>query len=69
MGREKEGYREMLYILNEQKIPKMLSRKKASEVIGISREKVAELIARGALEVDKATNKIPIGSVARYLCG
>lgn len=70
MPREKEGYRDMLAFLNtEKKAPMMLSRSEAANVLNISRTSVCALIADKRLEVDKITNKIPIGSIARYLCG
>lgn len=70
MGREKPNFRDMLnFLVSEKAAPLMLSRRQVARTLSISHSRVGELIARGALEVDKATNKIPIGSVARYLCG
>lgn len=70
MAREKEGYRDMLsFLLNERGAPNLLSRSKAANVIGCSRTTIGNLIANGTLTVDTLTNKILIGSVARYLCG
>lgn len=70
MPMEKEGYREMLMFLTaEKKAPNMLSRGGAAKLMGISRDKVAELIYRGVLKIDKSTNEIPIGSIAKFLCG
>ena len=68
MSREKEGYREMLVFLNEtKKLPLLMDRGQACEALSVSRDHLARLIAKGSISLDK--NKIPIGSVARYLCG
>ena len=68
MAREKEGYRDMLMFLNEtKKLPLLLNRGQACEALGISRDYLAVLIAKGDIKL--LNSKIPIGSVARYLCG
>lgn len=67
--REKENYRDMLLFLTAEKgAALMLSRVQAANLMGISRITVNSLIASGKLSVDKLTNKIPIGEIARYLC-
>lgn len=68
MAREKPNYRDMLSFLAETKdLPLLLNRGQACKVMGISRDHLAVLIIEGKIVVDN--NKIPIGSVARYLCG
>ena len=68
MPREKEGYREMLMFLNESKsLPLLMDRGQACEALGISRDYLAKLIAKGDIRLER--NKIPIRSVAKYLCG
>lgn len=70
MAKEKEGYREMLaFLTSEKDVPLMMSRTQAANVLNISRTSIGNLIAGGYIALDKATNKIPIGSIARYLCG
>ncbi|MBQ8390941.1 MAG: hypothetical protein IJX50_00140 [Clostridia bacterium] len=44
-----------------------LSRKEAQEVLGVSHTHLAKMINRGHIKL--IDNKIPLGSVARYLCG
>lgn len=67
MAREKENYREMLLFLNvNKKIPLLMSRGQACEVMGISRDYLSMLISKGKIKLSE--NKIPIGSVANYLC-
>lgn len=68
MSREKEGYGDMLIFLSEtKKLPAMASRGQACEALGISRDTLAKLIIKGQISV--SSNKILIGSVARFLCG
>ena len=68
MAREKEGYREMLMFLSEtKKLPLLMNRGQACEALGISRDYLAVLIAKGHIKL--SGNKIPLGSVAGYLCG
>lgn len=63
---EKAGYREMLLMLSE-KYPNTLTKKQASEALGVSFPHLQGIIARKHLSV--VDGKIPIGSVANYLCG
>lgn len=68
MPKEKAGYRDMLMFLSEdKKAPLLLNRGQACELMGISRDHLAEMIYKG--EIKLSENKIPIGSIARYLCG
>ena len=68
MPREKEHYRDMLMFLNESKnLPLLMDRGQACEALTVSRDYLAKLIAKG--DIKSEHNKIPIGSVARYLCG
>lgn len=66
MPREKEGYREMLSILME-KYPATLSRTQAGEALSVSQPHLRKLIQRKHIAVKDG--KIPIGSIASYLCG
>ena len=66
MPREKEGYRDMLSILME-RYPMLLTKKQVCEILDLSFQTVCKLIAKGKLTCD--AGKIPIGSLARYLCG
>ena len=66
MGREKEGYRDMLAVLAE-KYPLLLSRTQAGEVLGISQPHLRKLIQKKQITVKDG--KIPIGSVINYSCG
>ncbi len=66
MAREKENYREMLAFLT-QRYPMLLNKGQAIEVLGISRPHLRKIIAKG--HIKEQDGKIPIGSVASYLCG
>ena len=66
MAREKQGYRDMLYILME-KYPATMTRGMVAQVIGVSPRHLSEIIKKGHIKVQDG--KIPIGSVASYLCG
>lgn len=68
MPREKEGYRDMISVLIEKKhLPLFLNKGQACEVLGISRDHLAKLIAEGEIKVTE--NKISLGSIARCVCG
>lgn len=70
MAREREGFRDMLsFLAQERNIPLVMSRCQAAEALKISRTSLNALIADGYIKVDRETNKIPIGSLAKYLCG
>ena len=66
MPREKEGYREMLALLCA-KHPMLMSKKEACPILGISIPHLNKLIAQDKITYDNG--KIPIGSIAKYLCG
>lgn len=66
MAREKEGYRDMLVLLLE-KYPATLSRVQAGEILSISQPHLRKLIQKKHITVKDG--KIPIGSIASYLCG
>lgn len=66
MSREKEGYREILSILLE-KYPPTLTRKQTAEALGVSVTHLNRIILNRHITVKDG--KIPIGSVASYLCG
>ena len=64
--REKEGYREMLLILME-KYPNTMTRAVAAAALDVSVRHLNEIIRAGHIKI--SDGKIPIGSVASYLCG
>lgn len=64
--REKQGYRDMLSLLME-RYPNTLTRTQAAECLGISRQYLGEIIQKGHIKIQDS--KIPIGSIASYLCG
>lgn len=66
MAREKDGYRDMLVLLMEQ-YPMTLSKTQAARALNIGKEKLYELIRKKHITVQDG--KIPIGSIASYLCG
>lgn len=66
MPREKEGYRQMLEMLSKDH-PLLMSKKEACPVLGISLPHLNKLIAQNKIKYDNG--KIPIGSLASYLCG
>ncbi len=65
--REKANYRDMLQFITEKGYPMMMSRGQVTELMSISRTTLAEAIKKGHIKV--VDGKIPIGSVASYLCG
>ena len=66
MSREREGYREMLMFLAE-KYPMTMTKKQAMEALGVSFTHLQKMIANK--HITESDGKIPIGSVAKYLCG
>ena len=65
---EKQGYREMLaFLTGEKGCAMMLSRKEAQKVLGVSHTHLTKIIQRGHIKL--VDNKVPIGSIASYLCG
>lgn len=64
--REPEGYRDTIAILIEQDVPILMNKTKASEVLGISRHKLYDLIANKRIVADG--NNISVFSIAHYLC-
>ena len=68
MAREKEGYRDMLYFLSEvKKLPLAMNKGQVCDALNVSREHLSVMISKGHIKV--VDSKIPIGSVANYLCG
>lgn len=68
MPLEREGYRDTLAFLTTTKnLPMLINRKQACEVLGVSRDYLGKLIAKG--EIKLSNSKITLGSLARYLCG
>ena len=64
---EKANYREMLLFLKEQGCPLLITRKQAGELLGMAPLNLRKEIQKGRIKL--ADNKIPIGSLASYLCG
>lgn len=67
MAREKANYRETLAFLNEQGYPMLIPFKDVMTILGICRPTLVKLI-----KTDKLTavcEKVPIGSLANFLCG
>ncbi len=64
---EKQGYREMLKFLNDKGCPMLSTRVEAAKLLGMGQQNLRKEIARGKLKIQD--NKIPIGSLASYLCG
>ena len=68
MSREKQGYREMLcFLINDKSLPMTLTKKQAAEALDVSLTHLNTIISKGHLKIQDG--KIPIGSLARYLCG
>ena len=67
MPREVEGYRENIAILSEKGVPGLMTQKQAAEELGISTKHLRALIKAG--QVKAVGTLIPIGAVARLLCG
>ena len=63
---EKKNYRETLEFLCE-KYPLVLSKTQAAEILGVSRPTLNEIIKKYNWPIK--LNKIPIGTIASYLCG
>ena len=64
---EKQGYREMLKFLNDKGCPMLSTRVDAAKFLGIGQQNLRKEIAKGKLKLQD--NRIPIGSLASYLCG
>lgn len=67
MPREKEGFRDVLSLLIEKNYPAMLTKTQAGEILGVSQPHLRKMIQRNHIVV--VDGKIPIGSVASYICG
>ena len=64
---EKKGYRDMLNFLYDKGVPMLLTRAQAGKLLGIGQQNLRKEIANGKLNLKD--NRIPIGSIASYLCG
>lgn len=64
---EKKGYREMLVFLSDKGVSMLCTRAEAAKVLGIGQQNLRKEIAKGKLKLQD--NRIPIGSLASYLCG
>ena len=68
MAREKPEFRNMLcYLIDDKKYPPTMTKGQAAKAIGVSRGHLDKIIARGRIKVQDG--KVPIGSIASYLCG
>ena len=68
MAREKENFREMLdFLVTQYDPPLTLTKVQAIEIMHVSRPHLEKIISKGHIKV--IDGKIPIGSVASYLCG
>ncbi len=68
MAREKENYRSMLsFLIDEKKCPLVMTKLETAKVLGVSRGKLDDMIFDGEIKMNGG--RIPIGSVANYLCG
>ena len=66
MGREKEGYREMLGYLNEQGYPNVMTKEQACKALGVGRRLLKQYIDKKVIV--PVGNRIPIGAIAKILC-
>ena len=64
--REKANYRETIEFLAA-RYPMMMTKGMVAEALGISYPHLKKIINNGRLKV--SDGKIPIGSLANYLCG
>ena len=68
MAREKENYRSMLsYLIDEKGCSLVMTKKETAKTIGVSRGTLDLMIAEGDIKMQNG--KIPIGTIANYLCG
>lgn len=68
MPREKPNYRDMLAYLREvEKAPLSLNKSEAADLIDVNRAELNEMISKGIIVIKN--KKIPLGSIASYLCG
>lgn len=67
MPREKENYRNMLQFLLEKGYPMTMSKTQAAELMEISKPHLDKIIRNKHIKVQDG--KIPLGSIANYLCG
>lgn len=63
---EKRNYRDMLAILLEQNLPKIMDKTFVANYLGIAYNTLQKMIKRGLIKESKG--KITIGSLANYLC-
>lgn len=66
MAREKEGYRATFGYLAE-RYPMLISKSQACEILKVSYPHLRKLISANRIKCDKG--KIPLGSMASYICG
>lgn len=68
MPREKPEYRVMLsFLVDKRGFPLTMTKKQTAEAIGVSRVHLDKIIAKGHIKMQDG--KVPVGSVASYLCG
>lgn len=64
---EKKNFRETLEWLSSKDLPMSLSKKKAAEVLCVSRNTLAKMIDNGKIKT--IDNKVTLVSIASALCG
>ena len=67
MSREKANYRETLAFLQDNGFDYLMNKSQLAEKLCISRPTLDDIIKSGKITIHNG--KIPIGSVASYLCG
>lgn len=68
MARERPGQREMLQtLLEDYKLPMLITRKKVGEILGISQDTLRSYIDNGKLRTQGKL--IPAMALASFLCG
>ena len=67
MAREKENYRTMLsFLSSEMHLPLLMTKQETCKALDVSPTTLSHIIRDGGLKFDNG--RIPIGSVANYLC-
>ena len=68
MPREKPNYRENLKFLHEQYGKMVFSKKETTHILGVSINTLQKMVKEEDIKTD-SDGRIPIGSLANYLCG
>lgn len=67
MSREAFGYRENMEFLVDKGLPCLMTQKQAAQELGVSQSHIKTLIKGG--HIKPVGTLIPIGAIARILCG